>query len=287
MCIQSGLKIRKKMGEIPKWIVYIKKYFSLYNFYTKATERKSFRNAILCIHIGLATWCTFITLSAFVDLMQVMKLLDAMNFVIYYTNLSFTSCIIILESYKCRVDLHVFWHIFIQINNNYYSQAKFRQRNYLLIFILTPIIDVAFTVFAIFNETTSPIVQKFMMLIVENFSSTRLLFYLLHLKVIEFQLQKIENELTNIQKFYHSTKHIGYDKRIRIQFKWIRKYYELIYEMSVLVNSTFGWTALVFVILNCHCSITFLSFFYRQMNRKFSLFNYGLKLNIFNKKFIC
>lgn len=270
-----------------KWIAYFLKYFSLYSFDTMSSDMKSFRTFTLCIQIGLAAWCTLISFQSFEELLHLMEGLDALNFVLYYVNRSLMYWLIIYEVHTYRMDLRKFWRLLIQINHHYSKQASFKPRCFLLILIVTPFVDVLFTVFAILNEQTSRTVQKFMMLIFHIISFNRQFFYLLHMRMIEFQLQKIEIELKNINntvknisKFHQSNltdiQSNACNKLMENRFKWIRNYYGIVYEMSLLVNSIFGWSQLSFVLLNCHCSVTFLNFFYRQMNRKFVGFNYGL-----------
>lgn len=249
-----------------------------------SSNTKSFRTLTLCIQIGLAVWCSLISFQSFEELIHLMEGLDALNFVLYYFNRSLIYWLIIYEVHTYRKDLQTFWRLLIQINHHYSKQESFKPQCYLFILIVTPFVDIVFTVFAILNEQTSRTVQKLMMLIFYSISFNRLFFYLLHMRMIEIQLQTIGIELTNIKntvenisKFRQSIlTNIQSSKLMENRFKWIRNYYGIVYEMSLLVNSIFGWSQLAFVLLNCHCSITFLNFFYRQMNRKFVRFNYGL-----------
>lgn len=243
-----------------------------------SSDTKSFRTVTLCIQIGLAAWCTLISFQSFEELIHLMEGLDVLNFVLYYVNRSLMYWLIIYEVHTYRMDLQKFWKFLIQIDHHYSKQASFKPRFFLLILIVTPFVDVVFTVFAILNEQTTRIVQKFMMLIFHSISFNRLFFYLLHMRMIEFQLQKVEIELKNIN---NTVRNINIQsnaciKLMENRFKWIRNYYGIVFEMSLLVNSIFGWSQLSFVLLNCHSSVTFLNFFYRQMNQKFVGFNYGL-----------
>lgn len=268
------------MGNFPNCLAYILAYFSLYNFYTTPEEKKLFRYLKLCIHISLAIWCTFISFQSFSELICLMERLDVLNFIIYYTNHSLTYWLIIYESYKYRADIRGFWNLLTQIDDQYFNQLTFKPQIYLLIVIVIPFIDVACNTFAIFNEQTSRTVQKIMFLIFINVSFNRLLFYLLHLKVIKFQLQRIQIELYRIKnsdRFNITNIQSNTNFECKMRFKWIRNYYCIVHEMSQLVNSTFGWSQLAFVLLNSHCFITFINFFYRQMNLKFVGFNYGKK----------
>lgn len=269
------------MGDFPKCITYILAYFSLYNFYNTPTEKKLFHNLKLCIHISLAAWCTFNALASFVALMRLMERLDVLNFIIYYMSYSLTFWLIIYESNK-HSDPQKFWHLLIQINEQYFSQAQFKPKCYLIILILMPFIDIGFTLLAYFNEPVTPAVQKFMSFIFLQVTFNRLLFYLFHLKVIKFQLQKIQIELINIKNScrfnvndIRPILNIECIKLMKMRFKWIRNYYGFVYDMSKSMNSQFGWSQLAYILLTFQSCVTFLNFFYRQMNRKFVGFNYG------------
>lgn len=271
------------MYQIPKWIDYISRYFSLYNFHTRSSKKKSFCILTLCIQIFSAAWCTSIVFDSITELTYLMRGLDVLNFIIYYMNYSLTYWLIIYESFKHRANLQHFWHIFHQINYQHFSEAELKSRSYLIILIVTPLLDLGWIAFAICNERASAVVQKIMMFIFMNVSVNRLLFYILHLKMIAFQLQKIEIELKTIRTSCQWNFKIECNEIIG-RFKWIRYYYGLIYQMSVLVNSIFGWSQLTFILLNCHCSVTYLNFFYRQMNRNFFGFNYGSQFKFQKKK---
>lgn len=252
----------------PKWVQCTLKYYSLFSFHfirTVTIGGNRITRLICLFHIGLCTWCSFG--STFADELEtLMERLDALNFLLYYITSALTYTLIIYESCSNRSIENEFWKIYSRINNEFCRQKNVENRCNLIISAALCAIDVFIAILSIAGEHTTSsayLMRHHIFLIIW---SNRILFYLLHLNVIDLQLRKSEAGINEIQ-------------RLEL-FKWIRDYYELVHEMSDQVNVIFGWSHLASILLNFHSVLTFVNFIYRQIHRKFDRFNYGIGLNL-------
>lgn len=260
----------------PNWITYILRYFALYSFHTTSFRSKYVYTIIRSVHISLASWCSFVAISSFFQLTHIMEQLDVINFITYYSISTLTYWLIIYESFTCQQDFNNFWDILSRIDNKFINQIHFLfPWKFLLLLFFIKTTDICFTVFSFFNELMSSGVQKIMNFVFMNITINRLFFYLLHLCVIEFQLQHIRIEMRKIQKTLRSHQNRSNIENTKKLFKWLRNYHSLVCELSRLFNSMFGWSQTAYILLNCYSFITFLNFFYRQVNEKFITFNHG------------
>lgn len=187
----------------PKWIEYILKYYSFYNFHSKSTAAiggKLVRCLILSFHVGLSTCCTFNTFEMFAEVQSIMAHLDTLNLFSYYLSCALTYWLIIIESYAMQSVQSAFLQSFIRINEWFCSQAEMENRNYLFTTMSLPLIDVLVFAFAITLERTTNPVDKIIHFLFLDLLAHRMCFYLLYVKVIEFQLRKMATMLNKMQE---------------------------------------------------------------------------------------
>lgn len=253
------------LAMFPMWIRYTLKYYSLFCFHfikTLTIGGKYITLLFFIFQIGLCVWCSYGSLSTFAnEIATLMERLDALNFLLYYITSAITYTLIVCESFVNRSVENAFWCIFSHINEELCNQKNVENQKNVIISAAFCVIDVIIAVLSVTGEHTTSsayLIRHHIFLIICN---NHILFYQLHLNIIELQLRKLE---------------MGVKRMPSPQtFKWIRKYYELIYGMCDHINTTFGWAHLASIVLNFHSILTFVNFIYRQIHRKFDRFDYG------------
>lgn len=273
------------------WIYNILEYFSLWGFYSAIDGpfTGKAKNFIITIcHICLLLFCMFFLFETITIKYSYLSFIDFLNFVLYHMSFILTYSLIIVESYITRNYEQAFWMDFIRING-FRSHTIYKQCNYLIGLTLLLVSDVFVILYSIirahmYESMGNNIFHLINLSLVDN----RIFFYLLHLKVIEFHIGQINDAVIQEQNRFERSK-----------IKWIRNYYQLVYEMSERVNSIFGWSQLAVILFTFHSSLTFLNFIYRQFRGQFTKMQSGsleltffltymkakIKLNIFCRRF--
>lgn len=218
-------------------------------------------------HVVLCIWCSFGLLKTFAEKQSQMEFLDALNFFLYNIANDLTYWLIIYDSYQNHIDHCAFWEIFKKIDMEFFSQSNIGCRVYIMAFSSILIGDWIKLVFSLIPETETNYGGRIMHFLLLSVTDQRAFFYLLYLKLIKFQLKNIKTELMTLQ-----TQTDVDDQKL----KWIREYYNYVYQMSLHVNSLFGWSNLALILLNFYTSVTFLNFIYRQILGKFNNLRSGL-----------
>lgn len=260
---KRSTNIRSDTNMLPIWIQYTMKYYSLLGFHSIPDSTfggQLLRSMILFIQIGCCSWCSFWTFRAFVEEQTRMAFLDALNFFLYYLTCASTYWLILYDSYTKQNVEHSFWKNVIQISEKFYSRMTWTKWNFLSAFCGVLAVDCAMISFSLYRGNTTHIVDKMMhftfVVIVDHWT----FFYLLHLKVLAYQLQCIETELER-----HRTD--GCPSLSKGQ--WIRENFRLVYEMADSITDAFGWSNVALQLLSFHSSVTFSNFIYRQAHQKF------------------
>lgn len=256
------------------WIEYILKYYSLFGLHFIPNARfggKSTSFFIYSFQMGLCFWCSIWAFKAFIVEQKVLSFLDAINFFLYYLTSALTYWAILYDSYTKKDILCGFWQNFIKISSSFSTQFDLNKWNFLIAFIILLLIDIIMSGLAFYRSciNSEDYVAHYHFLVIYD---QRILFYLLHMKIVIFQLQKIENELKCIQqhKVYLSVNFVSLTEN---QFKWIRHNYSMIREMVDNMNHAFGISNLAITLHSFHSAIAFSNFIYRQIHHSFYTFN--------------
>lgn len=263
---------------VPQWLGLVLKYYSLWSFHFVPSVKlggKVISCLIFLSHIVLCSWCSFITLRAFVEMRAQMEFLDSLNFFLYYIAYSASYWMIISDSCINQKYQRKFWNIHSKINNEFSSQIEFEKWNYLRPFIFLIVGNSSVFTFVLLRERNTKLATIMMHIALLFIHDHRVFFYILHLKTIAYQLWKIEKKLENMRK---SNALVIQDSQFHVenQMKWVLGYYELVHKMSEKVNRIFGLSQLILVLLTFYSSVTFLSFVYRQFDKKFTKFDSGM-----------
>lgn len=228
----------------PNWTLFLLKYYSLFGFHSLPFARiggKSGNLIIFLFHVMLCVWCSICTFTSFVAEQASMEFIDSLNFFSYYIASVTCYWFIIYDSYTHRKFEQQFWNIIRRIDECFYLQDKFKMWDSLTVLLLILAGDMTVLITALVNANSigspSSVIMHFILL---SIFDHRISFFILHLKVIEFQLDKINSELKHMKKFDEIYERIGkthratveMDKHEQHRFKWIRDYYELVYHMT-------------------------------------------------------
>lgn len=256
----------------PKWIVNILKYYSLFGLHfvpNGSFGGKSTHYTIYLIQMSLCIWCSVWAFKAFLQELELILFLDALNLFLYYLTNALTYWAILYDSYTNKNILCGFWRNFEEISETYSSQPlKLKKQSFFLALISILVIDVIMFGLAFYRAfiNSEDNVTHYHFLIIYD---QRQLFYLLHLVVVNFQLQKIQTELKHIE-IYRDCMDANIVSFIDNQkLKWIRENYRKINEMVDDMNKSFGVSNLAITMLNLHSSIAFTCFMYRQIHHTF------------------
>lgn len=260
---------KRRSEMLPKHINYTSLYYSFLGFqfeFYKTSTRKLTNSIILLVHIAICTWCSFCTFETAKLQMGFIEFLDVLNFLLYCSTCSLLYWLLIYDSLMNRSDQIAFWQFFTRIDKKFYAQSELKICSYLVALFLLLLGDAFIFIFAfVCNELTDS--RQLMHGIFFVIHDHRTFFYLLHLKIITFQLRKLNTELIQFSKC--RLRSIG-GNFCNDWFKWIRDYYTLVYKMTDHVNMIFGWSQLALFILCFYSAIVYINAIYRQFNGKFS-----------------
>lgn len=233
----------------PKWITFILTYYSLWGFcfiLPAKYNKKSFMFVIIASHCALVTSSIYCVFKTFSPLLKHTGPLDVLNLLLYYIVSILSYLMIICDSYVNRVNQFEYWEKFSRIKEDFCAQINLRKWSYLIALVVLNVGNCSY-------PGSDELMNLHSFCIIDN----RMLFYVLHLKVISSQLWTIKTELNLIQHFD------GY------RYKWIRGYYEIVHEMCNLVNSVFGFSNLAILMMIFHTALTFLNSLYLLIQKNF------------------
>lgn len=231
-----------------KWIVNILRFYNLWGFCTIPTK-KPIHFFILIFHTILCAYGAFNALEAMISEHGIFQSLDAVNFLFYYFVSFITYWLIIYDSFTTQCTQHKFWKIADQINRMYSYYMNVKKVAYLSGWIMLLLLNLLILWFSLYNIEI-PLFDRILHHIFLCVFDNRIFFYILHLKIIAFHLQKIEAQIKCLQLN---------EKRLNR----ISRQYRLVYEMSECVKKTFGWSHLGLIMLTFYTSVTFLNIAYR------------------------
>lgn len=204
---------------LPKWILFIRTYFSLWGFGSILFKRK-IGSLIFIGHIVLCTQCAFWAFDAFFEGLAVLELLDSINFFLFYITSILSYCCIIYDSFVSQTLECAFWNCLLKINSKFCSQIKMKTFWYFNALTILLAADILILIYAIWRERKSKATGKVMHFIFLMLTDQRIFYYILHLKVIAFQLLNIDMELNK----QHSSKFAKkfWEKSFQVD-SWLRK----------------------------------------------------------------
>lgn len=256
---------------LPNKIKYILTLFDFFGYNTGSTilSKKQIIAFIIClVHILLSI---FVTMTQFVSIAwSSYGFLQILNLCLQYSVALFTIFFTIFDAIAHRKAHKRFWILVQCIDENFYSQSKFRFGCYIIKFVehFSMMSLCTFLLTLVSNNTFFIIIC-----VIDIISEVRVFYYIFCLEILYFQLKMIEIEMKIIQNSLKKMKQEQLNSiklsvsSIRCSFelkrlKWIRGYFGCVYEMANILNDIFGWSHVAAFLFQFYQLLTDLNWMY-------------------------
>lgn len=259
----------------PKWMRALLLYFDLWGFFTQFNQSQRFDRLIFVLHIILASVTTFV----FVQFLSRTfgDKLGTINDHIKYCAILVVYWLSLLELFSKRKAHRRFWISLENIDKQFCCHQNLRFRTYILK------ISLYFTLFVLmyvnyfnvlFSKGNSDLYYFwFCYTYIGLYLKSQFFCYLLHLEFVINELKIIDREVNDMLDAYgnghRKTRKVFLRRFHRNRFKWIRKFYETIYDMCDSINGVFGWSNAAIVLFSFLLMVTEFNWFYWKMYNQF------------------
>lgn len=226
-------------------------FFNLWGFCTELSELRASRwrhrkLAVLMIVLHIIYLCCMCGLIwCFLYSSGVIDLLDATNDAIKFAGAAITRLIVIFESYAKRNVQRKFWNIFCRIrtkfnrcDHNLLCRSYFAESG--------PFLGVMIVIKCMhyYRLDTNELTLDFLIALVslQTMAMIRVFHYLFFIHLLDYQLDEIGTEAESLAEA-SDNEWISNER-----FRWIRMYYDLVYELSNCINEIFGWSNVVSIL---------------------------------------
>lgn len=271
----------------PIWMNNLLLCFDLWGFSTQFRTSRNQRKLdllILTTHTILASIATSrITIYL---LRPVNDQLGTFNDILKFSALIFLYWISLIELYFKRKIQRKFWECVCHIDQHLCSHQQIKLTSYLnriKIYFLLSALAYLLYLERLLNNTGSKFLifwlSYIFMCLVFQIRSFYYLFFLdfikHELKMIDLELAVMLNDCRNVQPKRFRKKHMFLIKFHRKRFKWIRQYYDMIYNLCRIVNNVFGWSNVIAILLIFHLILTDINWFYWKLLNKYQFNIHG------------
>lgn len=256
---------------LPNKIKCILTFFDLFGYNTGSTilSKKQKIAFIIClVHILLSIR---ITITQFDSISwSSYGFLQILNQCLQYSVALFTIFFTIFDAIVHRKAHKRFWIIVQCIDENFYSQSRFRFGCYIIKFV-EHFSMMSLCTFLL--TTVSNNIFFIMICVIDIISEVRVFYYIFCLEILYFQLKMIEIEMKTIQNSLKQIKQerldstklsvssIHYSFELK-RLKWIRGYFGCVYEMANILNDIFGWSHVAAFLFQFNQLLTDLNWMY-------------------------
>lgn len=275
-CISRALSIM-----YPRWMQNLLLYFDFCGFCTQFRQgpnQQKIDFSILIVHVILATITTF-----FISLYlrrPVADTLGNLNDTLKFFVLVLGYWLSIFELYFKQKTQQQFWHLLRNIDRKFSSHQSFSFSKFLfkmrIYFAITTFAYFVYLHRLISNSGDRFLDFWFSYIFVVLAYQNRSFYYLFFLEIIKYELNLIYRELGEILcerqngKFKDVWKKKCFIKKFcRIRFKWIREFYQSIYDMNGTINTVFGWSNVAVILLSFHLVLADINWFYWKLLNKY------------------
>lgn len=243
----------------PRWMLNLLFYFDLWGFCTqfkRSPKQRNFHRLTLATHTILAFVATSL-IAKYLQRLDGDLSLRAVNDVLKFTVLLLVYWLSIFELYSKRYTQRKFWYIVDYIDKRFCSLQRFNLGKYplkLQIYFLSSL----FVYCIDFKQLFSVEFVSFWMcyLYVVWIHQNRSFYYLFYLEWIKQELKHVVHEANEFVYTYQTsmfqTKNYAIKHFHRNRFKWLRQYFGSIYDMTDVMNSVFGWSNVVTILVSVH-----------------------------------
>lgn len=226
---------------------------------------------IFVVHILIAIYFSTIQFHwFFVNYYASLTLNEALSELIQYLAALFSYWLIILDSYSQSKKHQHFWQTLQKIDKQFSCKIDYTFRIYLVkcIEFFTTILLTVFSCYVLrgyeWNAYDVPYFGFYQICHIRAF------YYVFCLKIINFQLKVIENEVKIMKNIINS---INMSKRFSDTYsnyyvfelqrlKWIRRYFNCVNDMIACLNEIFGWSQVAVILFCLYLCVSDLNWFY-------------------------
>lgn len=258
----------------PKYIQFQLYTFNLCGFCPEILAPKIFKRncriALFLVHLLILCANIALTAEYFQNNLNYFDFIEKANDALKMFSSVIAYAFVIIESYTKRQTQQNFWKTFQCIQENYCYRQRTISRNYYLKFVAFFIYNVFIQYFllrwSILQNKPNFLKYWFGYILILTNHQMRVFYYLFYMELLRTELNFVNQELTvivmkdlkGLRRFQNRVHRSFVCKRLI----WVREYYRLIFELSCLLNHSFGWSHIT--------SITFSFFLF------ISDFNWGL-----------
>lgn len=281
---------------IPKCITFLMNVFDFCGFCTQQKPSKRYQrliSIIFVLHIILAIVNTLI----FIEYLN-NQTIDTLGQINDAAKFSFQLSVYwfsIWEMYSKRELQKLFFDCFRRIDIHFNDHQSFQLCSYRLKFLAHQLLGGFVRLISLrrvigCGRITLGFWCSYVFILI--FIQNRIFYFLFYLEFIKYQLNTILSFTKRMSELSQITECCNFKAEYTTGLKWIREYYQLVYDISLNMNKVFGWSNLVtisflFVICLADCNW----FYWKWYNRNISIITYSLYWNQINcqtfKLFTC
>lgn len=250
-------------------------YFDLCGFSTQFVQSHKFDRLIFIVHIILVT-VTTVMIGKFL-IRPVDDKLGTINDSIKFFTILIMYWLSILELYSKRNIHRKFWGRLQEIDKKNCCHKNLHFRAYILkisiYFMLYMSMYLNYLKILFSTDNSDLYYFWFCYTYIGLIRQNRFFYYLFHLEFVLNELKIINREVSEMLsvckngKLKH--KNVFLRKFHHNRFKWIREFYESIFDMCDVINAIFGWSNAVAILLSFILIITEYNWFYWKIFNKF------------------
>lgn len=247
---------------LPERLAQILSFFDACGYYTGSStlsRHKKVVHFITFMHIFFIVLFTSYKVYTTIFMAEVMNFVEVVNESLQYTIPLFAYLTIILESLLHQYEHKRFWNVYQRILNKFCFETAFINA-YINRFIrmMAPVLVISLwfslSLAASFRSIIVFIIVLFYWIVV-MICQIRVIYYLMCLEIVHFQIEKIDQTLKTIKCIPSLA--------IRIRkLTWIREYYYCVHEMTKHLHDVFGWSHVALILYSFYSFLTNVNWFY-------------------------
>lgn len=263
----------------PKYIHYLLFNFNLWGFCAELPELRMSQTWTRLILIGQLLCsglvCAFVYQTLTENYSINLDFLTKTNVVLKLCGIFIGAWFIVIESYWKRPSQRKFWQIYHRIGIefkgvNYKTALGTYFLKFGLFFVISAGVSVQHLVglITVFDKKSLPLLFSFFFLMVME--EMRIFYYLFYVSLLHHHLSEIEMEMKSLAD---SSEHRAISPQ---RLRWVRMYYDLVYEVSNCMNDVFGWSQFSSVLYSFVRLVSDLNWIYWQIHNGFILPKRGM-----------
>lgn len=264
----------------PRWLRNLLLYFDLCGFFTHfkhSCHQPKIYLLILFLHIFLASTATY-HIFIYLKGISVDDKLGMLNDVLKYFVLILNYWLSIFESYFKRNTQDKFWKCVTKIDKKLCSHQCFELKNFIIQFKIYSIISILSNVIYFLRLIFRNLLRfryfwysyAYLACVLEM----RSFYYLFYLEFIKYELKMIDHEIYEMTRVDHKKPMKDFYQN---PFKWIRQYYESIYDLGHSTNFLFACSIIVTIILPFHLILVDSNWLYWKILNMYQFNSMGIQ----------